>query len=262
MSPAGVRPTTARALAAEARARLAAVANPRVAAAARTYFKEGEAAAFYGVKAPLLRAIGKELFATVRSSWTVQEAVAFCDVMLARPQLEAKALGVLLLGRFHRAFDPSLLARCHAWLARGRSANWASTDALSTIVIAPLLRGSPAEIGALERWTHDRCLWVRRAAAVALTPLARRGDALESAYRVAAALFDDRNDLIHKASGWLLREAGKTDPARLERFLLRNGPRIPRTALRYAIERFPAADRKRILDATRPARVLALAARS
>jgi 3-methyladenine DNA glycosylase AlkD len=56
---------------------------------------------------------------------------------------------------------------------------------------------------------------------------------------------------MHKATGWLLREAGKTDPARLKRFLLQHGPAIPRTALRYAIERFPAAARAELLQTTR-----------
>lgn len=57
---------------------------------------------------------------------------------------------------------------------------------------------------------------------------------------------------MHKAVGWLLREAGKADRKRLERFLLDNGPDIPRTTVRYAIERFGKADRKRLLEATRP----------
>ena len=78
-----------------------------------------------------------------------------------------------------------------------------------------------------------------------------RGLALADAYDVAAALRSDQHDLIHKAAGWLLREAGKTDPARLERHLLTNGPAIPRTTLRYAIERFQAGKRRELLAATR-----------
>lgn len=59
---------------------------------------------------------------------------------------------------------------------------------------------------------------------------------------------------MHKAVGWLLREAGKTDMERLKRFLLKNGPEIPRTTVRYAIERFPKNQRKQLLEETRPKR--------
>jgi 3-methyladenine DNA glycosylase AlkD len=61
----------------------------------------------------------------------------------------------------------------------------------------------------------------------------------------------DPEDLMHKASGWLLREAGKTDAERLEKFLLTHGPAIPRTTVRYSIERFPEGKRKELLVATR-----------
>ncbi len=60
---------------------------------------------------------------------------------------------------------------------------------------------------------------------------------------------------MHKAVGWLLREAGKTDMARLEKYLLSKGPKIPRTTVRYAIERFPKEERKRLLNATRAGKV-------
>jgi 3-methyladenine DNA glycosylase AlkD len=77
--------------------------------------------------------------------------------------------------------------------------------------------------------------------------------ALDLAYEVAAELHADREDLIQKAVGWMLREAGKTDSVRLERYLLANGSSIPRTTLRYAIERFAEAKRRSILVRTRAA---------
>jgi 3-methyladenine DNA glycosylase AlkD len=81
--------------------------------------------------------------------------------------------------------------------------------------------------------------------------MARKGERLDAAYGVAASLLGDREDLIHKAAGWLLREAGKTDSIKLETFLLTHGPKVPRTTLRYAIERMPEKKRRRILAATR-----------
>ena len=73
----------------------------------------------------------------------------------------------------------------------------------------------------------------------------------DTAYDIATRLLDDKEDLIHKAVGWLLREAGKRDRDRLEAYLLAQGKRLPRTTLRYAIEKFPKDDRKRLMAATR-----------
>ncbi len=243
-------PLTPAALAVESRARLAAVADARVAARALGYFKTNERVECYGLKAAALRRLEREQWRRVAPWWSLRDAVAYCDRMLAAPQLEAKALGLMALARYEFLFTPGLLRAAKSWLARGRCANWATTDTLSILVIAPILRDSQRQAAAIVAWARSRNLWVRRAAAVSLVPLARRGRALEVAYDVAAALREDDCDLIHKATGWLLREAGKTDPGRLERFLLLQGSRLPRTALRYAIERFPAARRRRLLVRT------------
>ena len=86
-------------------------------------------------------------------------------------------------------------------------------------------------------------MWVRRASVVGLIPRARRGESLDLVYDIAGRLHGDQEDLIQKAVGWTLREAGKTDLPRLERYLRANGAAIPRTTLRYAIERFPSRRR-------------------
>jgi 3-methyladenine DNA glycosylase AlkD len=93
-------------------------------------------------------------------------------------------------------------------------------------------------------------MWVRRASVVGLIPLARRGFALDLLYANARLLHGDDEDLIQKAVGWALREAGKADPGRLERYLRQNGRSIPRTTIRYAIERFPESSRRDLLRAT------------
>jgi 3-methyladenine DNA glycosylase AlkD len=95
---------------------------------------------------------------------------------------------------------------------------------------------------------------VGRAAAVSLVRFVARGVALDTVSDVATALRRDRADLIQKAAGWLLREAGRSQPRRLEQYLIANGPTIPRTTIRYAIERFPLAKRQTLLAATKSAR--------
>jgi 3-methyladenine DNA glycosylase AlkD len=124
-------------------------------------------------------------------------------------------------------------------------------DNLAPSVVAPLVERHPEIIPEVVAWTGSRNMWLRRGAAVTFVPLARHGKHLDTAYEVASRLFDDEEDLMHKAVGWMLREAGKTDMRRLERFLRTEGPRMPRTTVRYAIERFPPEKHKRLLEATR-----------
>ncbi len=139
------------------------------------------------------------------------------------------------------------------WLKNGYASNWATTDSICGHLIGPLLESRPELASRLLHWTRDPVLWVRRAAAIGLVSLARHGQQLDLAYEVAGRLHAHQEDLLEKAAGWLLREAGKADARRLERYLLAKGPKIPRTTVRYAIERFPPSRRRMLLRATRSA---------
>ncbi len=248
---AGIPAETARAWTDKAVKMLEAAGSDRVARQSHAYFKSYDKVAFLGVSTPKIREIEKRIYGAVKPAWSTPDALRFADSMIRKKYLEAKGVGILLLSRYVRHFDESLLATVRGWLAGGHCSNWATTDVLSTSILTPLLRQYPRLLEKLITWTESDSLWVRRAAAVSLTPLARRGEHLDTAYSVTTALLNDREDLMHKAVGWLLRECGKTDERRLEAFLLEKGPGIPRTALRYAIERFPPARRKRILEVTR-----------
>ena len=218
---------------------------------ASRYFRTSEHLAFLNVGTPIVRALGTSIARAHRGDWAVREALAFADLLIADERLEVKGAGIETLACFRREFTPALLPVWKRWLAGNHAANWATTDTICGALISQLLLTHPELIPVVAAWSGHRNLWVRRAAAVSLVRSAARGLALPDAYGVASALRADEHDLIHKAVGWLLREAGKTDPARLERYLRENGPAIPRTTLRYAIERFPAAKRRELLVATR-----------
>ena len=234
---------------------LAGLARPSAGFDAKRYLRDTGNLAFYNVRAPRVRALAKAL-ARSRPDWTIADATALADVLIRDRHLETKAVGIELLARYRRTFTPRLLALWKRWLARGDAANWATTDAMCGLLIGPLLLAHPALAGSVARWARHRNLWVRRAAAAGLIPSARKGLALDEAYGVARRLHADEADLIQKAAGWLLREAGKADSPRLARYLRANGRRIPRTTVRYAIERFPPPERRALLAATRqnPAR--------
>ena len=98
----------------------------------------------------------------------------------------------------------------------------------------------------LYRLAKSRNLWERRIAIVSTSAFIRTGE-IEDTFAIAKLLLADDHDLIHKAVGWMLREAGKHSAPALLRFLKENYSALPRTTLRYAIERFPAPQRKRLL---------------
>jgi len=215
------------------------------------YFRASGDLGFYNVGTSAVRALARGIHAQQKGVWSIDEAMAFADMLIEDRYLEVKGVAIELLARFHRDFTPRLLTEWKRWLAANHSANWATTDTICGALIGPLLLKYPSHCDGLRAWARHRNMWVRRASIVGLIHRARRGESLDLVYDIARRLHGDREDLIQKAVGWALREAGKTDMARLERYLRAGGAGIPRTTLRYAIERFPEAKRRALLAATR-----------
>lgn len=227
------------------------LADKKKAASNQRFFKEP--VVMLGIDGPTIHDIERDLMKEIGQVWTIRDAVSFCKSMLRDPNLEVRGVGFLVVGRFVNEASPNLLPTIKRWLEKS-CGNWGLVDTLAPSVLGPLVDQYSELIPEVVGWTESPNLWVRRGATVAFVPLARKGKHLATTYRIASKLFGDQEDLSHKAVGWLLREAGKTDMKRLERFLLKNGPKIPRTTVRYAIERFPKDERTRLLEATRPKR--------
>ena len=218
---------------------------------ASRYFRGAHDLGFYNCGTAAMRSLARSIYLEHRDDWTIQDAMTLADALVRDRFLEAKSVGIEVVARYNRSFTPSLLNRWKRWLAANHSANWATTDAMCGALIGPLLVRFPEKAEAMRAWSTHPNMWVRRASIVGLIPPARKGQALDLLYGIARQLHADDQDLIQKAVGWALREAGKSDARRLERYLRANGPSIPRTTLRYAIERFPPAKRSALLRDTR-----------
>jgi 3-methyladenine DNA glycosylase AlkD len=157
---------------------LKAVGHPDRAAQSRVYFKDYEDVRFYGLAVPEARAVEREFFASVKGIWTLEDALGLCDLLIRERELEAKQIGIEVLARFKRQFSPALLATIKGWLADNHCSNWATTDGLCSLLLAPLVQKHPELIAQLKRWTREGNLWVRRASAVPLVGFARRGQHL------------------------------------------------------------------------------------
>ena len=238
---------TVAAAAAEARRALKRLARPAGEFDASRYFRGDHDLGFYNTGSGPMRALAREIYLAHRDRWCLRDAVAFAHLLMPDRYLEVKAVGLEVVARYRKDFQPWLLARCKRWLARDYSTNWATTDEMCGVVIGPLLVKHPQLIPELRAWSTHRNMWVRRASIVGLLKPMRTGNTLDLVYAIAQRLHPDPNDLIHKAVGCGLREAGKIDSPRLERYLRANVAIIPRTTLRYAIERFSPRDRAKLL---------------
>lgn len=227
------------------------LADPARAEAAQRFFPEKISC--YGVKAADVRILAREVFLKVNDSWNIGQALKLTEALLSFPELESKLCGLIILGHFKSELKPAHLIKFKSWLKKGYLNNWALIDTFSLEVIYPLIIRNVEAIKIINGWSREPNIFIRRTALVAMVKMARRRECLATIFQMvkAAIEVEKMDDLVAKAGGWLLREAGKIEPARLEKFLVENGQKLPRITIRYALEKFPDSRRKYLLEKTR-----------
>ena len=227
--------------AAAVRKALASRASPARAAASARFFRTGsgeyaEGDRFIGVTVPLQREVAR-VFATL--------SLAECRALLKSPVHEHRLTAVLILIRQFDRGDQARRARIYRMLLGARRAldNWDLVDTAAPRIFGVYLLDHPEERIRFERFLRSSRVWERRIAVLSAGALVRVGQP-DLLLAFAERTMADPHDLMHKAVGWMLREVGKRDIDALHRFLDRHAAHMPRTMLRYAIERLPAAARK------------------
>jgi 3-methyladenine DNA glycosylase AlkD len=221
---------------------LRADAHPDRAAGATRFFKcgpgeYGEGDVFIGVTVPSQRAIARRF---------TDLPLADADKLLTSRVHEERSTALfILVNQFTRARDERTRGRIfRLYMKRLRFINnWDLVDMSAPSIVGGWLADKPRDL--LDRLARSKHLWSRRVAMLATFHYIYRAEHRD-AIRIATRLVDDTHDLIHKAVGWMLREVGKrasTDA--LRQFLNRHAATMPRTMLRYAIERLPPAERQR-----------------
>ena len=223
-------------------AQLEQLGSPERAEVAKRYFKTGPGEygagdIFYGLSAPVMHKLARE-----HQALAAQETLR----LLRSPVHEARAVALLIMIRAYAKGDAATKQQIYeTYLANTRWINnWDLVDASAPhIVGAHLADKSRKPLAALAR---SQSLWERRIAIIATFHFIRAND-FTDALKIAKLLLGDKEDLIHKAVGWALREIGKRDRASEVGFLQAHYQRMPRVMLRYAIERFPEAERQMYL---------------
>jgi 3-methyladenine DNA glycosylase AlkD len=224
---------------------LESLADPGHAAILQRFFKTGpgeygDGDRFRGLRVPVLRKLAKK-YADLPLAATVR--------LLQSGFHEDRLLALLILIQRYYSGDAALRGEIHRLYLehRGSVNNWDLVDASAPHLLGHYLRDRPKNL--LTRLAGSQVLWERRMAIIATFDFIRQGN-YDETLRIARLLLGDPEDLIHKAVGWMLREVGKRDPAAAEAFLQAHYRKMPRTMLRYAIERFPEARRQAYLKGT------------
>jgi 3-methyladenine DNA glycosylase AlkD len=205
----------------------------------RRYFREPIEA--YGLTMTQSNELAKKYYPRVKGD--LEAAMVLSETLLETGNLTLAGVGLEILDRFRRKLGPQHMERFDGWVDHLN--NWANTDMLATHMIAVSLAGDSSQVQRLMAWTGSGNRWRRRAAAVSLVPLARKGLLLEEALRLSDRLMEDEDDMVQKGVGWLLKEASRSHPEEIRRYLLGWRTRAPALVLRIASEKLPKD--KRIL---------------
>ncbi len=220
------------------------LAHPKKAMHASRFFKTGkgeygEGDVFLGLTVPESRTIAKQYR---------DLSLSDIEILLQSKYHEERLVAlIILVERFRSGNSRERKIIFDFYSAHlDRVNNWDLVDISADKIVGAYLFGKSTR--QLNRWIRSDILWERRVAMVASFWFIKEGNATLS-FHLAEQLLNDKEDLMHKAAGWMLREAGKrVSKIALVKFLEKNARKMPRTMLRYAIEHFPAPERRRFLS--------------
>ena len=228
-------------------------ADPEIARDARRFFKTGpgeygEGDQFRGIRVPVLRSMTR-LYQHLSLDQTAK--------LLTSPFHEDRLLALLILVRKYTRSDVTQQAKIFSLFAAHTAYvnNWDLVDTSAPYISGPHFFTRHRK--PLYRWAASTSLWERRIAIMSTFHFIRHGD-YDDTLALAKRLLHDPEDLMHKAVGWMLREVGNRDRMTEEAFLREHAPLMPRTMLRYAIEKFPPEVRRTYLAKPRRCAVTGL----
>jgi 3-methyladenine DNA glycosylase AlkD len=225
------------------RTELAQAADEKTRSAYKRYFKEE--VVFYGVTSAVVNNIAKKYYDQVKPLGKVG-VFALCEELLKSNYSEEAMIACEWVYRFHNEYEIGDFSVFERWLTRYVN-NWAKCDTLCNHTVGSFVEKYPQFIERLKEWTKSDNRWLRRASAVTLIIPAKKGQFLNDIFEIVDNLLQDKDDLVQKGYGWLLKDASIKHCPEIFGYVMKNKQQMPRTALRYAIERMPAELKKQAM---------------
>lgn len=195
-----------------------------------------------GASLPVQRKIAKDFYYKIKNP-EKDKIFNLAEDLFKTNYFEMMTIAADWVRRQKKDFIKSDFKIFESWMKKYVN-NWAACDDFCNHVLADFIEMYPEFIKNLKSWAGSKNFWLRRGAAVALVVPGRRGKFLKDILDIAKILLRDKEDLVQKGYGWMLKEASKAHPQEIFEFVMKNKSKMPRTALRYAIEKYPAAKRK------------------
>jgi 3-methyladenine DNA glycosylase AlkD len=198
-----------------------------------------------GLKTPVLRKVSNRVFRSEVRQYPKDEVLDLCDVMLASGRRYMRFFAFDWAIKLAESYERKDFARFERWLKKYVD-NWGSCDHLCGALGMALVKFpdlSPRRM----RWAVSRNMWLRRASAVCLIDPVKRGLLLKDVFKTAERLLNDEEDLVQKGYGWMLKVTSDYFFDEAYKFVMKYKDKMPRTALRYAVEKWPAAPRRQAM---------------
>ncbi len=221
----------------EVRKQLKAHSDSKTKQSGERFFKEKVRS--YGVKSAVVGKIAKETFEQLNTT-SKQDIFNLCTILWQSGMMEESFVACSWAYALHKRYAESDFALLESWV-RTYVSNWASCDTLCNHTVGTFLEMYPAYIARLKSWTASENRWVRRAAAVSLIVPAKEGKFLSDVFKIADLLLRDEDDMVQKGYGWMLKVASNKHQSDVFAYIMKHKIVMPRTALRYAIEKMPAS---------------------
>lgn len=197
------------------------------------FFKEE--VKLYGVRIPLVNKISKDVYLDIKDR-SKQDIFDICNVLWQSGISEESYIACNLAYFIEDRYIPDDFALFEQWV-KNYVSNWASCDTLCNHTIGAFVEKFPEYVRNLKVWAKNENRWVRRAAAVTLIIPARKGLFLKDIFEIADILLTDKDDLVQKGYGWMLKAASEFYPREVFNYVLSKKTIMPRTAYRYALEK-------------------------
>ncbi len=201
---------------------------------------------FYGVTIPKVNKIAEQLFKELVNEPKLK-IWDYCEQLFQSGNLEESFVASHWSYKFENQFTKEDFYLFERWI-KDYINNWASCDTLCNHTVGAFVEKFPEFIKELKNFTSSENRWVKRAAAVTLIIPARKGLFLEHIFEIADLLLLDPDDLVQKGYGWMLKAASQAHQEEVFKYVMKNKGIMPRTSLRYAIEKMPGEMRKRAME--------------